>query len=72
MTNHVWSYNRFKGHSHIGSSYSLHQNDTKLQTHPPSTLNVKMPHLPKIEVYNFKYKISVGNLMKFSFFRTKA
>ena len=48
-----------RGHSNIESSHSLRQNDAKLQTHPPSTLNVKMPNLPKIDVYNFGYKISV-------------
>ena len=51
-----------RGRSHIESSHSLRQNDAKLQTHPPSTLNVKMPNLPKIDVYNFRYK-SVGILM---------
>ena len=55
------------GHSHIKPSHSLHQNDAKLQTHPPSTVNVTMPNLPKIDVYIFKYKISVGNLVKFFF-----
>ena len=48
-----------RGHSNIESSHSLRQNDTKLQIHPPSTLNVKMPNLPKIDVYNVGYKISV-------------
>ena len=41
-----------RGHSHIESSHSLCQNDPKLQTHPPSIHNVKMPNLPKIDVYN--------------------
>ena len=51
------------------SSPSLHENDAKfqLQTHPPSTLHIKMPNLPKINVYNFRYKISVGILMKLFF-----
>ena len=41
------------------SSPSLHENDAKfqLQTHPPSTLHIKMPNLPKIDVYNSRYKI---------------
>ena len=60
-----------RGRSHIESSHSLRQNDAKLQTHPPSTLNVKMPNLPKIDVYNFRYKISVGILMKLSFLSHK-
>ena len=42
-----------RGHSNIESSHSLRQNDA--QTHPLSTLNVKMSNLPKIDVYNFKY-----------------
>ena len=36
-------------------------------SHTPSTLHVKMPNLPKIHVYNFRYKISVGMLMKLFF-----
>ena len=56
-----------RDNSHIEASDSLCQNDVKLQTHLPSTINVKMPNLPKIDVYNFKYKISVGNLMKLLF-----
>ena len=52
-----------RGHLHIECSHSLHQNDAKLQTHPPSTLNAKMLHLPKINVYNFRYKIGVGILI---------
>ena len=35
------------GQSHIEPSHSLRQNDAKLQTHPPSTLDVKMPNLSK-------------------------
>ena len=50
----MFTYIPLKGHSHIQSSHSLRQNDAKLQTYPPSTLNVKMPNLPKIDVYNFK------------------
>ena len=53
----IGSYNYFMGNSHIESSHSLRQYDAKLQTHPPSTLNVKMPNLPKIDVYNFKLKL---------------
>ena len=56
-----------RDHSRIESSHSLRQNDAKLQTHPPSTLHVKMPNLPKIDVYNFRYKISIGILMKLFF-----
>ena len=52
------------GAIHIESSNSLQQNDAKWQTHPPSILNIKMPNLPKIDAYYFKYKISVGNIMK--------
>ena len=59
------------GHSHTEFSNSLFQNDAKLQTHPPSTFNVKMLNLPKIDVYNFKYKISAGNVMKLFFFSHK-
>ena len=55
------------GHSHIEPSHSLRQNDVKLQTHPPSTVNGKMLNLPKSDVYNFKYRIGVGNLMKLFF-----
>ena len=51
----------------LKSSHNLCQNDTKLQTHPASILNVKMLNLAKIDVYNFKYKISVGNTMKLFF-----
>ena len=57
--------------SHIESSHSLHENDGKFQTYPPSTLHVKMPNLTKIDVYNFRYKISVGMLMKLSFLSHK-
>ena len=52
-------------------SHSLCQNDAKFQTHPPSTLHVKMPNLSKIDVYNFRYRISVGILMKLSFLSHK-
>ena len=55
-----------RGLLHIESSQSLRQNDTKFQTHPPTTLHVKMPNLSKIDVYNFGYKINVGILMKIS------
>ena len=30
-----------RGHSHIEFSHSLRQNDANLQTHPPSTINIK-------------------------------
>ena len=60
-----------RGHSHIECSHSLHQNDSKLQTHPPSTLNIKMLNLPKINVYNFRYKIRVGILIKLFFLSHK-
>ena len=63
---HVW------GHWQIESSHSLHQNDAKLQTHPPSTLNVKIPNLPEIDIYDLKYKIIVRNIMKLPFFDTSA
>ena len=53
------------------SSHSLHKNDAKFQTHPSSTLHIKMPDLPKIIVYNFSYKISVGVLMKLFFLSHK-
>ena len=60
-------YTCVRGHSHIESSKSLHENDAKFQTHPPSTLHVKIPNLPKIDVYNVRYKISIGILMKLFF-----
>ena len=60
-----------RGHSHITSSQSSRENDAKCQTHPPSTLHVKIPNLPKIDVYNFRYKISVGVLMKLFFLSHK-
>ena len=53
------------------SSHSLRENDAKFQTHPPSTLHVKIPNLPKINVYNFRNKISVEILMKFFFLSHK-
>ena len=51
-------YTYLRGHSHMESSPSLHENDAKfqLQTHPPGTLHIKMPNLPKINVFNFRYK----------------
>ena len=58
-------------HSHIESSHSLRQNDVKLQTHAPSILIIKMSNLPKIDVYNFKYKFSVRNIMKLFFLSHK-
>ena len=56
------------GYSHMKSSHSLRQNDAKFQSHPLSTLHNKMPNLPKINVYNFGYKISVAILIKRFFF----
>ena len=56
-----------KGYSLIKSSHSLRENDAEFQNHPPSTLNVKMPNLPKIDVYNSRYEISLGILMKLFF-----
>ena len=61
----------FRDHSHVKSSHSLHQHDAKLQTHLPSTLNDKMSNLPKIDVYNFKCKISVRNVIKLFFLSHK-
>ena len=43
----------------------------KCQTHQPSTLHVKMRNLLEINVYNFRYKISVGILMKLFFLSYK-
>ena len=60
-----------RGHSHIKSSHSLSETDAKFQTHPSSTLHIKMPILPKIDVYNFRCKISVGILMKLFFLSHK-
>ena len=60
-----------RGHSHIESFHSLRENDAKFQTHSPSTLHVKMPNLPKINVRNFTYKVRVGILTKLSFLSLK-
>ena len=60
-----------RNHSHIESSHSLCQNDPKLQTHPPIIVKVKMPNLLKVNVYNFKCKISLGNTMKLFFLSHK-
>ena len=57
-------YTCVRGHSHMESSYSLCQNDAKFHTNPPSTVHFKMPNLWKIDFYDFRYKISVGILMK--------
>ena len=59
------------GHSHIESSHSLHENYVKFQTNPSSTFHVKMPNLPKINVYKFRYKICVEILMKLLFLSHK-
>ena len=64
-------YTYVRGHSHIKYSHSLHQNDAQFQTHLPSPLPVKMPNLPKINVYNFRYKTSVVILMKLFFLSQK-
>ena len=55
----------------IEPSHSLRQNDAKLQTHLPSTGYAKMSNLPKIDVYNFKQEISLGNLLKLFFLSQK-
>ena len=52
--------------------HSLHEKDARFQAHPPNTLHVKMLSLPKINVYNFRYKISVGILMKHFFLPHKS
>ena len=49
----------------------MRENDATLQTHPPSTLNVKMQNLLKIDIFNFKYGISVGNIRKLFFLSHK-
>ena len=67
----VLIFTEFDKESHIESSHSLRHNDAKLQTHPPSTLNAKMLDLPNIDVYNFRYKVSVGILMKLFFLSHK-
>ena len=51
-----WSFIEVRGHSHIKSSYSLHQNDVKFQAHPLTTLYVKMPNVPKSDVYTSDIK----------------
>ena len=56
-----------RGHSHIEYSHSLRQTDANFQTHPPTTLHVKMTNLPKIDVSNFSYEISEGILLKLFF-----
>ena len=61
-----------RGYSLIKPSHSLRENDAEFQTHPPSTLNVKMPNLPKIDVYNSRYEISLGILMKLFFLSHKS
>ena len=68
-----WTYEMkyVSGHSHIESFHSLCQNDVKSQTHPPSILNIKMPNLPKSDVYKFKYKFNVRNTMKLFFLSHK-
>ena len=61
---------KLSGPSHIKFFYSLCQYDAKLQTcHPchPVPFTSKCQILLKINAYNFKYKISVGNIMKLFF-----
>ena len=59
-------------HSRIESSHSIRLKDAKLQTtHLPSTFNVRMSNLRKIDVYNFGYIFSVGILMKLFFLSHK-
>ena len=57
-----FQYTCVRGHLHIESSSSLHENDARFQfqTQQPSTIYVKMPNLPKIDIYYFRYKIEVG------------
>ena len=62
------SFPNVRGHSHNRTTHSLRENDAKFQTHTPSAFHVKIPNLPKNDVYNFRYKASVP----FSFFRTSA
>ena len=47
----------------------LRQHDAKFQTHPST--HVKMPNLQKIDVYKFRYEISVGILIKLFFLSHK-
>ena len=56
-----------RGYSYFESSHSFCQNDTKFQIHLPIILHFKMPNLRKIDIYNFRYKISVEILMKLFF-----
>ena len=56
---------------YVESSHSLCQNDAKFQNHSPSILQVKTPHLQKIDAYNFIYKINFANLMKLFFLSHK-
>lgn len=51
-----------RSHSHIKSFASQCQNYAKFQTNPPSTLNIKIPSLPKTNVYDFKYKTRAENI----------
>ena len=51
---------------YMESFHSLRQYNAKLQTHPLSTLNVKIPNFPKLHVYvkNIKYRTSLENMPK--------
>ena len=42
-------------HSLISPHFCARQDDVKLQTHPPSILNIKIPNPPNVDVYNLKY-----------------
>ena len=55
------------GVTHILNLPTVCVNDAKLQTNPPSILHFKIPNLPKIDVYNFRYEIGVEILMKLFF-----
>ena len=53
-------------------SYNLHQNDNKLQTNPSSMYPyIKMPNLPKVDVYKCRYEISLRNIVKLFFLSHK-
>ena len=61
----------YKGSLTYRTSHSLRENDDKFQTHSPSALHVKMPKLLKVDVHNFRYKISEGMFMKLFFLSHK-
>ena len=67
-------YTCVRGQSHIKSSHSLNENGVKFQTHPPTDpvpFASKCQICKKIDVYNFRYEISVGILMKLFFLSHK-